>query len=542
MGTRKVTSGDGLLPKLATLPRRERTEITCFGGLSAMGKGNISEMCNLSARGRGALATRLPRGVFAYPSGSGLSGGMAFFDRSLFFTRGTALYATSDGINVRQIGSVSDSEKVFFVFNDCLYLYPDKLFVKRGEDQLYPMELNSGVIEKVEFAGNTITLPSGYTWNGLGFVAGDGLRVRDEDTDVPAPEGYYHILSVRGRTATVKEYLDTVRQSNARFFRGAPDLDRVCVIGNRIYGIRGKDVYISAEGSATDFYSSKGNDGKGPVILHTDSEGDLTACAVWQGYAIFFKSDRIYKLLGNRADTFVLQDRPAVGIPAALAKTLGEVGGALYYCAGGGVFRYRGQDPEWVAPLVGGAAVDGCGGSDGQAYYLAIKKNEADWRQYVYQPLRDEWYAEDQLHSVCMLQKEGLLYILGTDGYVWVTSSDGRSTGCRFSEKGVYGIREAWAVLPPDYHLQPDLCRPKGLYIRATAAEDATLEVWADYADGYAGKDADGTAPILLGRFEGKMTDRLLRMRMPSISCDGVQVILRMRGDWVIHEVVREYE
>ncbi len=542
MGTRKVASGDGLLPKLTVLPRRERTEITRFGGLSAMGKGCISEMSNLSARGRGALATRLPRGAFVSLSGTGAPEGMTFFDGSLFYARGTTLYATSNRQPTRQIGSVSNSEKLFFVFNDRLYLYPDKLYVKRGEDRLYPMELDSGVIEQVEFAGYTMTLPSGKTWNDLGFAAGDGLRVRSEDDNIPAPQGYYHIVSVHGRTATVKEYLSTTLKSNARFLREAPDLDRVCVSGNRIYGIRGKDVYISAEGSATDFHSGKGTDGAGPVILHTDSEGDLTACATWQGYVIFFKSDRIYKLLGNRADTFALQDRTAVGIPGALAKTLCEVGGALYYCAGGGVFRYRGQDPEWVAPLVGGVATDGCGGSDGQAYYLAITQNGTEWRQYVYQPLQDEWYAEDDLHPVCMAQREGFLYLLGTDGFIWKTSSDGRSTECMLNETGVYGLKEATAVLPPDYHLQPDLCRPQGLYIRATAAEGASLEVWVDCADGYVGKDADGTAPVLLGCFEGKMTDRLLRMRMPSNPCDGVRVILRMKGDWVIHSVTREYE
>ena len=541
MSIRKASVGDGLLPKLTALPRRERTEITRFGGLSAMGKGCVSEMANLSARGCGGLATRLPRGLFATLMGSGTPRGMAFFDGSLFYVRGTKLYVTVDGISSRGIGDVSDSDKLFFVFNDRLYMYPDKLYLEREDDRLYSMELDSGVIQQMEFTGNTMTLPEGKTWGGLGFTVGDGLRVQSEDDNVPAPQGYYHIVSVRGRTATVREYLSTTLKSDARLIREVPDLDGVCVCGNRIYGIHGKDIYVSAEGSATDFRSYKGASGEGPVILHTDSEGDLTACSTWQGYVIFFKADRIYKLLGNRADTFVLQERPAVGIPASLARTLGEVGGALYYCAGGSVFRYRGQDSEWVASLAEGTAIDGCGGSDGQAYYLAICKNGVGWKQLVYQPLQDEWYVEDNLHPACMLAVEGFLYLLDANGYIWKTSSDGRSTGCRFTEADVYESWEATAVLAPDYHLQPDLHRPQGLYIRATATEGACLDVWAECADGYAGKDADGTVPVLLGRFEGKMKDRLLRMQMPSKPCDGVRVTLRMTGDWVIHSMVREY-
>ena len=542
MGIRKTSNREGLLPELASLPRRVRTEITYFGGLSAMGKGCLSEMSNLSACGRGALATRSPRGAFTFLRGGGSPGGMVFFDGSLFYARGGTLFATADGTTIRQIGTVSEQKKVFFVFGDRLYLFPDKLYVKRGEDRLYPMELNSGVVEKAEFSGSVITLPSGMTWSGLGFAAGDGLRVLNEDEDSPAPEGYYHIVSVRGRIATVKEYLDTTLISNARFLREVPDLDAVCVSGNRVYGIQGRSVYVSAEGSATDFFGRKGSDGKGAVILSADGEGNLTACAPWQGYVIFFKADRIYKLLGNRADSFVLQERTAVGVPGALAGTLCEVGGDLYYCSGSGVFRYRGQDAEQIAPLVGGTATEGCAGSDGQAYYLAITQSGAGWRQYVYLPLRDEWYAEDVLHVVCMAQREGLLYLLGEDGNVWVTSSDGRETGCRFTEEDASGLVEATAVLPPDYHLQPSICRPGGLYIRATAAEGASMEVLADYADGYVGKDADGTAPVSLGHFEGGMTDRLLRVRMPSNPCDGIKVILRMKGDWVIHAVMREYE
>ena len=68
------------------------------------------------------------------------------------------------------------------------------------------------------------------------------------------------------------------------------------------------------------------------------------------------------------------------------------------------------------------------------------------------------------------------------------------------------------------------------------------MEVLADYADGRAGKDADGTAPVVLGRFAGRMTDRLLRIPLFPRLCDGMRLQLRMKGGWVIHEIMRQYE
>jgi hypothetical protein len=434
------------------------------------------------------------------------------------------------------IGSVNGEKKVFFVFNDCLYMYPDKLYVKRGEDRLYTLELDSGVVESAEFSGSVITLPSGMTWSGLGFSAGDGLRVQNADDDVPAPEGYYHIVSVHGRSATVKEYLSTSLISKARFLREVPDLDAACVSGGRVYGIREKSIYVSAEGSATDFFSSKGSDGRGAVILSADGEGDLTACAPWQGYVIFFKSDRVYKLLGNRADSFVLQERTAVGIPGALAGTLCEVGGELYYCSGGCVFRYRGQDPEQGAPLVGGAATEGCAGSDGQAYYLAIPQSGADWRQYVYLPLREEWYAEDELYVVHMAQREGFLYLLGADGNVWMTSSDGRWPACPFDETAQAGQIASSVTLTADRFGEPAGFRLTGVSIRATGAVGGTLRVWGTYTAG------ERTETCLLATYAGGFSDRLLRVPLIPRLCDGVTLRLDMTGDWVLHAVTRAYE
>jgi hypothetical protein len=112
-------------------------------------------------------------------------------------------------------------------------------------------------------------------------------------------------------------------------------------------------------------------------------------------------------------------------------------------------------------------------------------------------------------------------------------------------------------ILPPDYDLQPDGCRPVEVAVRADCRGGGTLEIFAEFADGTAadgtaadgtaadgtaGKDTDGGSAVLLGCAEGAMVDRLLRFPVTPRRCDGVRISLRMTGDWTIHAVTRVYE
>ena len=544
MSLYKTSSDEYLTRRLPADLRRERVTVLALGGGDSLVDLEVREGVNLSPRRSPALATRRPRGMVMTAVGSGTPHGMAVFGGDLYFVRGTTLYCMNSEA-VLAVGTVSDTDKRFFVFGDRLYIYPDKLYVETGGTALKTMELDSGVVSKATFKGSTVTLPEGMSWTALGFGVGDCLRVVNADDDMPAPEGYYRILLIKGRVATVPGTFPATYESDAYFRRVVPDLDRVCVNGNRVYGVSGKNIYISAAGSALDFYSTGAIDGSDAVTLRLDTEGDITACVAWQGYVVFFKADRVCKLLGARSDSMTLQDRPAVGLTARLADTLCEVGGDLYYLAESGVYRYRGQEPERISPVGEAGVRGGLGGTDGDAYFLAVKRKGNLWRLYCYLPEVGKWYAEDGLQPVSMICRGRFLFIQDADGYLWQTSSDGRDTACVYDERQRFGELRASAVLPPDYGLQPEGCRLVGVSVRATSeAEDAepTLEVFAEYADGRAGKDADGSREVSLGVFAGKMTDRLLKFPVTPRLCDGVKLRLSMVGDWVIHAVTREYE
>jgi hypothetical protein len=297
----------------------------------------------------------------------------------------------------------------------------------------------------------------------------------------------------------------------------------------------GRDIYVSAAGSAMDFYTRPGLDGKGAARIHTDTEGDFTAVTVWQGYAVFFKEGRVCRLLGSRADSLTLQESTGVGIPAPLGDTLCEVGDALYYCAAGGVYRYRGQEPERVASFGGLGVTAGCGGTDGSAYYLSVQTSNGP-RMSLYLPDEGVWYPEDGTRAAAMLTYGGFLCVQDGEGRLWMTSSDGRWPACPFDETAQAGQIASSVTLTADRFGEPAGFRLTGVSIRATGAVGGTLRVWGTYTAG------ERTETCLLATYAGGFSDRLLRVPLIPRLCDGVTLRLDMTGDWVLHAVTRVYE
>ncbi len=552
---------DRLPDRLPADVRRERIFTSSFSGLCTRDPlpYGIADMENMSPRRAPALAVRRPRELLAESASPATPHGLAVMNGWLYFWRGGELCRIAGGIGSAQdtdmvevVGTLSDSDKRMAVFGEKLIILPDKQYVDAADGLLRPIELDSGEIDAVEFEGNTITLPWGMTWKELGFLAGDTVTVLNADDVTPAPEGAYCIKYAYGRVATLWQGFSSSYTSCARFKRVMPDMDGLCVSGNRLYGYKGKNLYVSAEGSAF-CWSGTRTDGGGPAAFRTDTEGDITACASWQGYMVFFKADRLCKLLGSRTESFVLNDLSAPGIPAALSETLCEVGGDLYYHTDVGVYRlgYGRTYPERVGIPTVETPVAGCGGTDGVGYYISLMTKDSNGeratRNYLYMPESDIWYAEDGRTICGMAYREGFLCMQDADGRLWLCRSDGRRCGEGRTETDVLGEYRASVTFVPDHRYEPDGYRPIKLYVRASAEPGAEMRVVASYADGHFGRDADLTATdpdrtVELVHFEGGMTDRLLCIPLFASHCDGMVLRLEMTGEWEIFTVIREYE
>lgn len=532
-----------LLPRLPVGVKREWLTVSSFGGLSvgrAARVGDAVQAVNLSSAAYPALSTRAPRGIFVKGVGSGQPHGLARWGDSLCFARGERLYRTVDGTSVEDLGAVSDTDKHFAVFGDRLLIFPDKLYLEPG-GMPRPMELDTGVLDTCSLTGNTVTLPEGVSWRELGFGAGDGIRIINADDVTPAPEGYYRLASVRGRIGTLDTSFSSAYESRIRVTRPIPELDGLCVNGGRVYGFHGKEILVSGAGSAFDWYPSGNRDGSGPALLRVDSEGDFTACAFWQGYAVFFKPDSICRLLGNRADSLTVSEASGAGIPSRLAGTLCEIGGALYYHGEAGVYRYGGQSPQPLGRPCATEVTAGCGGTDGAVYYLSLA-SEAGRIQYLYCPETGVWLAEDALAPVDTVCLRGFCCFQDGDGTLRMAASDGRRPPCVFDERSESGPVRGSVALRPLALFEPVGGYAVTLCLRVSGEAGGRLRVMLSYSDGEYGLDTANAEPCEVACFTGGMTERLLRVPLVPRRCDAVTVRLETEGAWTVHGLFLECE
>ncbi len=575
--TSKQTAADLMdrLPShLPATPHRERTRVTAFGGLTPdkPSSWGISHMMNLYPHKYPALATRRPRELLAAASGGATGHGLAVVDKDLYLVRGTVLYRILDALQssrsaayVSTMGTVSDTDKCMVAFGDYLLIFPDKLYLRLSDGTLHPMELDTEVAETATFRDHHLILSGGASWSSRGFLPGDSIHVINMDDVNPAPEGYYVIKELHGHDAVMKERFPAEYSGSIRIKREVPNLSMAAVSGNRLFGSDGVNLYIGGEGSPFAF-QGKLSDGRGAATLSSNSAGNITACASWQGYMLFFKTASICRVLGNRADSFTLLETPAPGIPAAMAPTLCEVGGELYYSGDTGIYRYANisQKPERIGQFSAQLPSIGRGGSDGVAYTVELAFEDTDgamtWRRYLYMPKEGSWYAESGAAVSAHACLGGFLCTQGVDGRVWISRCDGRMMGYASNEKTVFGTLRSSVTFHPDYTHEPDGYRPICLYLRVTheAASEGELRVVASFADGASGRDARNPVSSLyslespsenaaegrveLATFTGKMQDRLLRIPLGRPRCDHMILALEMSGEWEVDAIIFEYE
>lgn len=578
-GKSQTPSADRLPSSLSAAARRERVRTASFGGLD-MGEGKswgIAEMYNLSPRRAPALATR-PRRELLLPSpAEGKHHGMAVMAGDLYMARGTCLYRIpqvmkpAHPLKVVQVGELSDTDKCMTVFGGRLLILPDKMYVEEGGEQLYPMELDTGVLEDMIFCGDTVTLPMGRTWQSLGFFAGDSVYVSEMDGTVP--EGYYRIRTLNGSVATVtpavsfstttsdgyfyEEIPPEEITSPARLQRLVPDMQGMTVVGDRLCGYCGRAVYIGAEGEPFAWQQSR-SDSHGPATLQSYTDGDFTACIAREDELMLFKASSIVRLTGTRADSFALSEISAAGIPAGLSHTLCEMEGTLYYHGSDGVYGYAitAQKPERLGDVFDGKPACGHAVAYEEGYYISLAGETPDGEhtsgRYLYVPHKRAWYVEADTHMTDGIRLGGHLCSVDEAGDLWLSRTDGeRAYPAADADRKACPVR-SFVSFVPDYTNHPDGCRPVNLYLRATSDGSGDLRVLLSFADGRCGLDANMPDVAWDGRerdnarevacISGAMENRLLRIPLPPRRCDHMILALEMLGDWVIHDITLEYE
>ena len=160
------------------------------------------------------------------------------------------------------------------------------------------------------------------------------------------------------------------------------EIDYATVHYNRIFGIKGSNVYASKVGeyNVWDDYSGTELDSWGADVY---SPGDFTGITSYQDHVVFFKRDQMYELYGYTPSQFRILETAKVGCISN--KTITEVGGVLYFMSEAGVCSYSGGFPRVISEKLALENVSTAAmGGDGRKVYISV-----DGYTYIYDTQMD---------------------------------------------------------------------------------------------------------------------------------------------------------
>lgn len=204
--------------------------------------------------------------------------------------------------------------------------------------------------------------------------------------------------------------------------QSVPDMDRICVFENRVWGIKGSELYVSKYNDHTvwtQFSVPKRNDDSIYIKLPPE-RGEYKGLIPLENHMILATNNSTYEGYGNARNflpQLVSNSRGTID-----GKSMVEVDGMVFMLSTDGVNVYSGSIPRPISYQLDEKYVSGVAGTDGRRYYLSLY-NGKDYKLYVcdtallgseYSP----WYLEDDLHVIDFANSNGVLYALTTDNKI----------------------------------------------------------------------------------------------------------------------------
>lgn len=303
--------------------------------------------------------------------------------------------------------------------------------------------------------------------------------------------------------------------------RKVPNLSVICESSNRLWGAEGNTIYASALGDPTNFFTYDGLDTDSYAVA-VASEGNFTGCCGYGSAVLFFKEDRLYKILGSYPSQYTMYDYTVPGVKNGSEKSLRNLNEVIYYHGREGVYRYSGGAPELISENFGLRRFQNASaGAEGYRYYISMQDvTSKEWGLWVYDIQRGLWLQEDGMQAVDFACDGGNLYAAcGTDG-VWLLNPDSSGETVEWSA----------TLARMDETVHDSKCYSR-LTLRAEIPDGAWLQV---------ALSCDG------GPFQLVYTDHDTKARVRDIpilpnGCDSFRVRLSGEGPVIIRSMVREY-
>ena len=331
----------------------------------------------------------------------------------------------------------------------------------------------------------------------------------------------FTIVGIEGNSFIAKSEIFTDEERSViTVERRIPDLDFICESNNRIYGCSNKDrtIYASALGDPTNFFTfDETSDDSFAVAV--GSEGDFTACTRYGSDVLFWKEEKLHKLLGSYPAEYALYSYDIEGVQAGSEKSICIVNEVLYFKGVRGIYRYAGDVPSLISDNFGNKSyAKAVGGSDGDKYYVSMLDGEEAYT-YTYLIKYGIWMLEDKLRYTHFARRGRELY--------------GTESGNLYLMRGEEAGEDAmWMVqFCPMYETMQGRKTYSRLLLRVSIPDK-----------GYIGIEVrtDGGNWLSCDHIVGQ-NDRVVPIRIPINKCDKFEFRVYGKGDCKIMGIVREF-
>jgi hypothetical protein len=192
-----------------------------------------------------------------------------------------------------------------------------------------------------------------------------------------------------------------------------PDIDYAATFNNRVFGIKGDNIYASALGKYDDWTTFDGTDTQAEAI-DVASKGDFKGIAAYNNHVVIFKPEFLHQQYGTKPP-YRIQDLYTIGtIDNRSAK---EANNRLFFCDDKNIYIYQGGEPRPISINLNKIFVQARAGSDNRKYYISAYDG-SEWNLYVYDTYFSVWMREDNLQVVDFAYWNKYLYVLTSSGKI----------------------------------------------------------------------------------------------------------------------------
>jgi len=190
------------------------------------------------------------------------------------------------------------------------------------------------------------------------------------------------------------------------------DIEYATVHYNRIFGIKGNNIYASKLGEFDTWQDYSGTE-LDSWATDVAGHGDFTGITSFQDHVVFFKRDAMFELYGYTPSQFRVLEVNKVG--CVDSRGIKEVNGRLYFASEKGIMTYAGGVPELISERLNIDNLTSCAlGGDNRNLYVSYGTET-----YVFDTLMQAWLPYMDKVVKRFANGANSLYFIATDNKLY---------------------------------------------------------------------------------------------------------------------------